>query len=301
MSEAENTGSISSEGTNEASESENTGDDLSELEQSIANVPQPKRYKVKIDGDEQEVDEQELLSGYQSTKAAQKRMNDAARLRKQSEEFLRIASTDPRRALDALGVDIKAFARDYLAEQLEEEMLSPQEKELKTTKQRLAEYEKQQRVQEEALRATEVEKFTKHYEEEYTTGIIEALEVGGLPKTESTIAGIAKYMLQAMEADIRDKNGNPVKITPKDVVHFVKRDYLAQINSLFGSANEDILLELLGDEVSNKVVRGHLKKSKGKTIETKTKPTVPANPANREKPKALSRDEWRESIRKGLN
>lgn len=268
---------------------------LSELEKTVSETPTPKKYKVKIDGQDLEVDESELLSGYQSTKAAQQRFNEAARMRKQAEEFVKILKTDPKRALThpGIGVDLVSFARDVLAEQLEEEMLSPQEKELRNTKKKLAEFEENQRRQEEALRQSEIEKYTKVYEEEYTTGIIDALAESGLPKTESTVSSIAKYMMMALE------NGLDVK--PKDVVQFVKRDYIAQIKSIFGPADADTLLSLLGDDISNKVVKGHINKvKKGKSIPSLTEPTKPAGGVRRDEPKQMSNFEWREQLQKNL-
>ena len=284
-------GSISSEGS--APETAVNEAEITELEQSIQEAPAPKKYKVKIDGQDLEVAEDELLQGYQTNKAAQQRFNEAARMRKQAEEFVRIAKTDPKRLLSHpdIGVDMLAFARDILAEQMEEEMLSPQEKELRNREKRLEEFERQQRNQEEALRASEVEKYTKQYEEEYSNGIVEALQISGLPKSPKTVAAIAKKMKEAMEA------GFDVK--PVDVVRFVKRDYIEEIKSLFGSADADTILSMIGDDISTKVVKGHLNKAKkGKTIPQMTQATQPVTPKTTQKAKPMSRDEWRDAIAK---
>lgn len=284
-------GSISSEGS--TSETVVNEAEISELEQSINEAPAPKKYKVKIDGQDLEVAEDELLQGYQTNKAAQQRFNEAARMRKQAEEFVRIAKTDPKRLLSHpdIGIDMLAFARDILAEQMEEEMLSPQEKELRNREKRLEEFERQQRSQEEALRASEVEKYTKQYEEEYSNGIVEALQISGLPKSPKTVAAIAKKMKEAMEA------GFDVK--PVDVVRFVKRDYIEEIKSLFGSADADTILSMIGDDISTKVVKGHLNKAKkGKTIPQMTQATQPVTPKTTTKAKPMSRDEWRDAIAK---
>lgn len=289
--------------TNETSSiNENTeqfDSDINELESSLTHLNEhpPKTYRVKIDGEELDVTEDELLSGYQSTKSAQQRFNEAARLRKQSEELIRIAKTDPKKLLahPDIGVDLRQFANEILAEMVEEEMLSPQEKELRDTKKRLMEYEDERRQAEEVAKNAEFEKYSQLYEQEYTTNIVSALETSGLPKTESTVKKMASYMLLALE------NGLDVK--PSDVVEFVKNDYITEVNSLFGSADSDTILSLLGENISSKVVKGHLNKVKGRTPQNKvTELTQPKNATtDKSHSRTLTRDEWLANIKKRAN
>lgn len=265
------------------------GDDVS-VEETAA----PKTYRVKIDGEEVEISEDELLKGYQTTKSAQQRFNEAAMMRKQAEEFIKLAKSDPRKLLShpGIGVDLQQFANAILQEQLEEQLLSPEEKELRDTKRKLAEYEEAKRLQEAQRQQEELDKYTQMYEQEYTEKIIGALETSGLPKTEYTVKKIAEKMLIAAERGL--------DVEPADVIQFVKADYMNDIKALFGSANEDILLSMLGDDVAKKVVRGHLKKvqPKAKTPTKMTSPTKPVTPGQKpESNRTMSRDEWLKSIR----
>lgn len=275
------------EGTGAAIQAElETPDALEELE-----TPQVKTYKVKIDGQEVDITEDELLKGYQSTKSAQQRFNEAALMRKQAEELVKIAKNDPRKLLTHpdIGVDLKKFANDILAEMMEEELLSPQEKEQRAMKKKLAEYEAERERQRAEAEQAEMDKYVQLYEQEYTNGIVEALETSGLPRTETTVKKMASMMLLALE------NGLDVK--PKDVVEFVKRDYMAEVKSLFGAANEDIILSLLGDDISNKVVKGHLKKVKPKQAETKVTEVTTSAKKSQSQSRTLTRDEWLNQIR----
>jgi len=266
--------------------------DIAALEASLADLPAAKTYKVKIDGQDIEVDESELLKGYQSTKSAQQRFNEAAMMRKQAEEFIKIAKTDPRKLLSHpdIGIDLKEFANSILREQIEEQMLSPEEKEMRDTRKKLAEYEQARKEQEENAKQAEMDKYTKLYEEEYTSKIVGALETSGLPKTESTVKKMASMMLLALE--------NGLDVQPADVVEFVRRDYIAEVKSLFGAANEDIILSLLGDDITNKVVKGHLKKSKPKMTPVMNKITELTKPSNASTTpqRNLTRDEWAKRI-----
>lgn len=277
--------------SNDVANLQNVANELDALESSL-NEPEVKTYRVKIDGQEVDVTEDELLKGYQSTKSAQQRFSEAAVMRKQAEEFVRLAKSDPKKLLShpGIGIDLKEFANTILREQIEEEMLSPEEKDLRDTKLKLARFEAERRKADEDARQAELDKYTRLYEEEYTTKIVSALESSGLPKTEGTVKKMASMMLLAIQ--------NGLDVQPADVVEFVRKDYIAEVKSLFGSANEDIILSLLGEDVTNKVVRGHLNKTKSKQnlppkITTLTKPASPTNPGIT---RTLSREDWLKQI-----
>lgn len=292
VSSAPETTSYTSEDTSTSTnDSSDFAAELSALEASLADMPAPKTYRVKIDGQEIDVDESELLKGYQSTKSSQQKFNEAAMMRKQAEEFIKIAKSDPRKLLSHpdININLQEFANSILRDQIEDQMLSPEEKEMRDTRKKLAEYEAARKEQEEAAKQTEMDKYTKLYEEEYTSKIVGALETSGLPKTESTVKKMASMMLLALE--------NGLDVQPADVVEFVRKDYIAEVKSLFGAANEDIILSLLGDDITNKVVKGHLKKSKPRAAApTKmTELTRPASPQAQAQ-RNLSRDEWRQQI-----
>lgn len=252
-----------------------------------------RKFKVKIDGQELEVDEDELLRGYQTTKSAQQKFNEASLLRKQSEEFIRLAKSDPRKLLThpGIGIDLQEFANSILAEQYEEQLLSPEEKELRNLRNQLAEFENQKKEAEARAQQEELDKYTAMYEQEYTEKIIGALETSGLPKTEYTVKKIAEKMLIAAERGL--------DVEPADVIHFVKADYMNDIKTLFGAANEDILMQLLGDDITKKVLKGSMKKIKGKAPVTPTRITEPTKPitGKPQENKFLSREEWMAKIR----
>lgn len=290
---SEETGSTASESTSSSISSEVSPvitEDMSPAE--IAH--EIRKFKVKIDGQELEVDEEELLRGYQTTKSAQQKFNEASLLRKQSEEFIRLAKSDPRKLLThpGIGIDLQEFANSILAEQYEEQLLSPEEKELRNLRNQLAEFENQKKEAEARAQQEELDKYTAMYEQEYTEKIIGALETSGLPKTEYTVKKIAEKMLIAAERGL--------DVEPADVIQFVKADYMNDIKTLFGAANEDIIMQLLGDDITKKVLKGSMKKIKSKapvsTPSRITEPTKPSTGKSNEN-KFISREEWMAKIR----
>jgi len=250
-----------------------------------------KKWKVKYDGQEVEVDEDELVKGYAHNKAAEKRMREAAELRKQAEEFIDIVKKDPRKLLThpSVGVDVKQFAEQILAEYMEEQMLSPEEKEVREMKRKLAEYENERKAQEEARQQAQLQEAQQQYMAEYEKQFTEVLSTSGLPKTEYTVARLAYYMSQAIEHGYNN-------VQAKDVVTLVKEDYMRDIQSLFGAANEDVLLQMLGDQNTEKAVKAHMNKIKSSQ---KQQPKVGAKEQGKTqepgqgKKKPLTKDEWR--------
>ncbi len=153
-----------------------------------------RKHKLKVDGQEIEVDEDELKRGYTHQKAANKKLQEGLKYRKQAEEFI-TAMRDPGKLVDTLQKlgwepkQIRDVAEKYLAGVLEDEMLDPKDKELKTTKQRLEEFERKEKAQKEADEQSHQDALKKKYAEQYSQEFIEALKTTGLPPTKDMVDG----------------------------------------------------------------------------------------------------------------
>src|SRR5512138_624677 len=93
-------------------------------------TPAQKKYRLKVDGEEIEVDETELTRGYSRAKAANKKFEEAASMRKDMQSLLTQLKNDPLSVLTnpALGVDFKRIAEDFLIEQLRQEQMTPEQR-----------------------------------------------------------------------------------------------------------------------------------------------------------------------------
>lgn len=267
-----------------------------EVQAVVDNLPEdaeveqtgPKKYTVKIDGEELEVTEEELLKGYQTSKAAQKRFHEGAQMRQQALELIELAKKDPRKLLTHpdINVDVKAFAEQLLTEYMEEQMLSPEEKELRATKKKLQEYEDAKRKQEEELEQQRVAELTKKYEEDIYKQIVGVLETTNVPKTNQTVRRAAYYMWVA--------NNQGYTLSNEQLGQLVRDDYINDIKSLFGAANEETLISLLGDDITNKAVKAHLAKVKKAQPQPKKQEIQPSTQPKKEgKPSKMSPDEWK--------
>ena len=234
-------------------------------------------YKVMVDGQEMEVDENELRRGYAHNKAASKRMEEAAMSRKEAEQVLRIFKENPKEAFKILGRDARQFAEQIINDELQEAMLSPQERELRDYKNKVQSYESERRQAQEQYEKEQMEADINRHAESIQADIIGVLESAGLPKTERTVGRIIYYMQSALQAGYN--------VTPKDVVDQVKEDYRHDINSLLGGLPDEVLETFLGSDLVRKVAKSTVK---GEKKSTNTVPKeVNANRAEKKEEKKV--------------
>jgi len=219
-------------------------------------------YKVMVDGQEMEVDENELRRGYAHNKAASKRMEEAAMSRKEAEQVLRIFKENPKEAFKLLGRDARQFAEQVINDELQEAMLSPQERELREYKNKVQAYETERRNAQEQYEREQMEADINRHAETIQADIIGVLESAGLPKTERTVGRIIYYMQSALQAGYN--------VSPKDVVDQVKEDYRHDINSLLGGLPEEVLEAFLGNDLVRKVAKSTVKGEKKATVVPKS-------------------------------
>ena len=250
----------------------------------------PKKFKIKVDGSEEELDEDTIVKLAQLGRASNKRFQEAAQVRKQAEEFINLLKQDPRKVLTnpAIGVDPYKLAEDWLIEKLEQEKLSPEQQKIREYEQKLRSYEEEKRQQEEQRKAQEQEKLLAHYSQEYEKNIQDALASSGLPRTAKTVSRMAEYMSLAL------KNG--IDLEPKNVVELVRQDYMKEIADLIGQTDGDALLQILGDNVANKIRKTDLARLKSPQQQPKPQPKMDGQeqPRDPQTKRFMSTHEWRE-------
>lgn len=207
-----------------------------------------RKYKVKIDGEEREVDEDELIRNYQLRKVSDRRNDEGMRARKQAESFLQMLKTDPQRVLSdpRIGLDVKKFAEDIIYKQLQTEMMTPEQRELSEYKAKVQKYEAhQQKLHQEAQQA-EAKTLHTTQRDAYVKDISESLENAGLPKNDYTVNRVVHEMTKAIKAGFSN-------VTAQDVVELVHAQFIKDTKALYGSSSEETLMKLLGDEVAGKI------------------------------------------------
>lgn len=257
-----------------------------------------KPHKIKVDGKEYFLSTEEALTLAQKGYGADKRFNEAHKIKQSTEQFIHLLKTDPMSILlnPNIGIDFKRLAQDYLKKELDKEMLTPEQRELMEVKEKLKLAEEEKKSLSEKESKERENKLVQHYSAEYEKDIIGALQNSGLPKTRGTVKRMAYYMQKGLEQG--------VELKAVDVVDLVKSDYIQEHNELYGSTDGDTLLKLFGDPTIKKILEANLKKIKGESsahVPTSSKPgegeqkKIPAQSLK------LEKDEWRKQLDERVN
>lgn len=237
-----------------------------------------KRLKLKIDNqefDEElpfEIDENNkaqmdyLIRHLQMSKVSNKRMSEASNTRKQAENFIQALQTDPMKILSnpkLMGEEkFQKLAEEFLSKKIQDQMLTPEERQQIDMRKRLEEYEVQEKTQKEQAEAKQVEELQHHYAQEFEKTIVEGLKSSSLPKNAFTVKRMASLMQKSIQ--------HGFDLTPQQLATIVKEDYQQELISLIGNSEADQILSLFGDTISNKIRKHDLAKFKNSGVKNNT-------------------------------
>ena len=234
-------------------------DPVADIPTDIQDVPvaemtpaEKKLYKLNVDGAEEEVDEEQLIKHAQKYKAADKKFQESAQLRKQAEQLLVALKQDPFSVLKQLDIDPTELARDHLTKELQRMRMSPEEQELAELRQYKQTLQEQQ---EQALREQQEAEETQLRDQlsnQMTQNIIQALEEVGLPRDESSV----HMMAEVMKHNIK----NDLNLTWSDAADIVKYQHEQNYRQLFSQLDEESLANWLGEDMVNKLVKRSTKR-----------------------------------------
>ncbi len=233
-----------------------------------------RKHKVKVNKEEQELDYDELKAGYQLKKHSHQQLQSATELKKSLEGYLQGFKGNPVEGLKkllahpALGLDARKVATDLLAEELEMDQLSPEAREAKELKKRIAEYEAKEAQANQEREERETAEYRKRMSSQIENEILAAIEPSGLPASEFTLRKVAFYMKEGLKRNLN--------ITAEAAVKLVRDDFETEQKDLFGRLPPDKLAELLGEDVLGKV-QAHL------VSKFKAEPVVPVTSKPRER------------------
>lgn len=248
-----------------------------------------RKFKVKVMGEEREVDEKELIRGYSHQQAANKAMQEGLKSKKQAEEFISMLKDEGKlfEVLEKLGHNPRNLSEKYLMERIEEETMDPRDRELKYTKAELEAFKKRQEDEVKRAEAAKIAEISQKYAQEYTETFKSALTEEKLPVRKETIQEMAKYIKKATEIGF--------KMTAQEAAKLVKEDSLEKQKLLVGDLDGDALINYFGEDVANKIRKWDTSRVKSPEQNLKT-PEIQAEKSDRRKMKEgrMSPQEWRE-------
>lgn len=222
-----------------------------------------KSYKVKVDGQEQSVDfdssnEEELIKHLQMSKAASKRMQESAEMKRGVQELIEALRTNPLKVLSDPRLQIPDDVRKKLAEsiinnEIEELQKTPEQKEKEKLQK---EYERLKAEVETEKKARESAEFQRMQEQQAVsldTEISSAIEQSGMPKTARTV----RYFAEAMKFCL-DKG---LDLSAKDLMPYIKKQTLSEFKEMIGGLPDEEFENWLGKDQISRLRTRRIKKS----------------------------------------
>lgn len=242
---------ISSEPQTEAPEAEagetaeESSEEAAEETESEPETPQKRLFKVNDGSGEREVDEEELVKGYQLSQASYRRMQNTAELQKkllsgaENPEVLREIYGDK-----AYKVAEELLYKRYIAslppeerEQVEAQVKEEQDK--AAYRQWVQDQEKERA---EAAKKVEMDAVGPVID----SAITEAIEAAGLTMTPRTVARAANYLIAQMDTEQRDPDATgDLKIDAKRYTQRLRDDYRVDLRDLTAQVEPSKLFEVL--------------------------------------------------------
>jgi hypothetical protein len=264
-----------------------------------------RKHKLKINGQEREYTEEEVIRKAQLSEAADEKFKSASEKMQQMERFIEALKTNPKAVLSHpdLGINMRQLAEDYLTEEVKRDLMSPEERELNE----LREFK---RKQDEASERSKKEQLTKAQHEQmqalqqrqrenFDNQISDVLKKSNLPKTAETVKRVAEVLYSAVSKGY--------ELDVATAVDLVKENYIGGIQSLVGNLDGDALLSILGNDIAKKIRQHDLNRLKAKIqpqqaqqaadvaeVAVKQVSSRRDNSTNQK----LSESEWKEMIRK---
>lgn len=202
-------------------------------------------YKIKVDGEEVELSRDEMIKYAQLGRAGQKRMAEAAQIKKEAAELIDLLRSDPEAILSDPAIlgsrdEVVKFAQKILAQQLEEEQKSPEIREKEALQKEVEQLRKQMKEESERKQQEEYERLVAQEEAKLQNEINDAIESSGLPASPFVLKRISDVLIMAAE--------NNKEISAKQAMSIVKKEMMRDVKELLGSSPEDALEDLIGSD-----------------------------------------------------
>lgn len=235
-----------------------------------------RKLKLKVDGNEEEFDldaasDEEIATQLQMARAARKRMQESADVKKQFASIQEAIKKDPFAALKDPafgGLDLEALAEQRLAAKYQEQMMSEPEREKAELQRKIQEYETREKDRTETAKRKETEALETRVRQEMETEFIAALEESGLPKNASTVRMMAEVT--------RDNLMEGIEMTRQQITAEVQGRLREIHQNVTRGLEGDALEKHLGKDVVDKVLRHAVAKAKAARV---TPAAPPSNQA----------------------
>ncbi len=270
---ASSTQSTTAQATTSSQSNSKLADTTKPPAQETKTEAERRKYKLKVDGAEQEIElnDTEISVRLQKSVAAEKRMAQAAETQKAFKAFQEAFKADPYEAAKhfAPDLDLDALAEKRIIERFQQEELQKQDPaayERAQLQKQLDEYKtKEQKVAEEVKFKAQQEHDAK-VGSEMERDFIKALELSGLPKDRQYLRMMAEVADTALDNDI--------ELTPDQMAAEVNERIRTQHQHVTRGMKGEALVKHLGNDVVREILKYSVEKHRA-SKSVVTSPTAP--------------------------
>jgi hypothetical protein len=210
--------------------------------------------------------DEEHVQNAQWAKAARKRMQEAAEIKKSFKGLQEAIKKDPFSALrdPAFGnLDIRKQVEDQLVREYQESQMDEPSRKAAALQRELEQERAKREEYESTAKARSQQQLEAQVFAETRKEFISALEATDLPKTKETLYLMAQVAQTALD--------NGIELSPQQIAGKVKERITGMHRSITGSLKGEALIKHLGDDVVKEVIRHSVAKAKG----AKANPVAP--------------------------
>jgi hypothetical protein len=255
-------------------------------------------FKVKVDGQEREVDEATLIRDYQISAAGMKRLQEASAKEKSIESFKEAFERDPVGTMQHFGKgkngpEFRKAVEKFLLGELERDGESPEQKELRSAREDAAAARKELEKHTQDRSKKLAEEAMKREASTMDQEIAGAISTVGLPKTPDTVKRLAQIMLQ--------NHVGKVGLSTAQCAQVLRREVEEAHRALLDGMDDEGTFNFLGDKVTSRLRKVEVARMKTPSP-ARAASTKPRAPKSDESPKYhgfKSLDARLEAIKKG--
>jgi hypothetical protein len=260
----------------------------SDQEMSQESPKYPEKVRVKIEGREEEVPFERLITDYQTREVSTKRFQEASQMKKEMQNLFGRLSKKDKAAIDDIARhagDEEAFreaVEEWLYEKIKYDNLSPVEKEYRKTKAERDEFAKKLKEKEEDEQKSLREQLRSKATEEIDKEVSEYLQSSKI-KTPRLVA----RALETIQASLKT---NGTRIPLKDAWKIAEEDTVRDVEAYVRDMDPDELKKLLGKEKLKALREADLEAVRSNLSPQRATPKDSGE--TRKKPKELSLDDY---------
>lgn len=218
-------------------------------------------YRVKVDGNEFEVDLDELKAGYSRGRASTKRFQEAAALQKSVQGFVgELKKGDPHmieQLFSKIGLDFQGIAEQYLTGKLEELQMPEAQRGMRELERQRAMLERERQAFQSQTREAQIQRESEVILQQLQTETERALRAQGFEPSRALFAQAAHLMEQSISAGYQ--------MTPDEAVTNIRESLMA--------LPRDALARVVGGDKANE-----MRREAGQAAESARKKAPPKAP-----------------------